>query len=206
MFRTRASIETESRTLRRHDSKRHSTRRRTSRAPAGRDPIRGSAESCSQPHRPTTTRHSLVAATTPRPHQGVQPALGSPRVSIESARTRSTQSSRSDPAAAAAPHYLRSARATLPSLFHAHNKPSCTSPKKPHVSTRQKPRAGSLRLSTLVSRLSTSHQPVFFTTYRGLITAAAPRSLALNRSTMSLLNSASLPSGAWVTVIGQFSM
>ena len=51
-----------------------------------------------------------------------------------------------------------------------------------------------------------AYQPVFLTTYRGLSTAAAPRSLALNRSTTSLLNSASLPMGAWVTVIGQFSM
>ena len=48
--------------------------------------------------------------------------------------------------------------------------------------------------------------PVHLTTYRGLITAAAPRSLALKRTTMSWLKSASLPGGDWVTVIGQFSM
>src|SRR5262245_32485347 len=48
--------------------------------------------------------------------------------------------------------------------------------------------------------------PVHFTTYRGLSTAAAPRSLALKRTTTSWVNSASLPGGAWVTVIGQFSM
>ena len=38
------------------------------------------------------------------------------------------------------------------------------------------------------------------------MTAAAPRSLALKRTTMSWLNSASLLAGDWVTVIGQFSM
>jgi hypothetical protein len=50
-----------------------------------------------------------------------------------------------------------------------------------------------------------NHHPVLFTTYRGFITAAAPRSLALKRTTMSLLKSASLPGGDCVTVIGQFS-
>ena len=50
------------------------------------------------------------------------------------------------------------------------------------------------------------HASKFFTTYRGLITAAAPRSLALKRTTMSWLKSASLFAGDCVTVIGQFSM
>lgn len=54
--------------------------------------------------------------------------------------------------------------------------------------------------------IHSSNHPVHFTTYRGLIAAAAPRSLALKRTTMSWLKSASLPSGDWVTVIGQFSM
>ena len=80
--------------------------------------------------------------------------------------------------------------------------------KRPRAESADVPALGSrlsLTLATLDLTLD-SHHPVFFTTYRGLSTAAAPRSLALNRSTMSLLNSASLPSGACVTVIGQFSM
>jgi len=53
---------------------------------------------------------------------------------------------------------------------------------------------------------SVCYSSKFFTTNRGFNTAAAPRSLALNRTTMSLLKSASPCSGDCVTVIGQFSI
>ena len=75
-----------------------------------------------------------------------------------------------------------------------------------HFAAGRESRTSEHWLSTLATRQVLAYQPVFLTTYRGLSTAAAPRALALKRSTTSLLNSASLPMGACVTVMGQFSM